>query len=116
MKKLVYAGLLAAFVWTGASPAMAEAELTLPEVGPNEEGLHVQPWFLDTFRDVREDMQEAADAGKQVAILFEQKGCPYCREMHRVNMTTISSMPRCWTRCRLTTRCFCTTGPTTSVG
>ena len=31
-------------------------------------------------------MKEAESAGKQLVILFEQKGCPYCKEIHRVNL------------------------------
>jgi len=55
-----------------------------PVVG--EDGMYTQPWFNHTsFLDLAEDTAEAAQAGKRLAILFEQKGCPYCREMHRVN-------------------------------
>lgn len=61
-------------------------EPLLPLVEANEEGMHVQPWFRTTFLDLREDMAEAAAEGKQLAIIWEQKGCPYCREMHRVNL------------------------------
>ena len=32
-----------------------------------------------------EDLGEAAEPGKHLAILWAQRGCPYCREMHRVN-------------------------------
>ena len=66
-------------------PASAEKNL-LPYVEANEEGLHVQPWFLDSFLDLAEDADEAAQAGKQLVIFWEQKGCPYCRETHRVNL------------------------------
>lgn len=51
----------------------------------SEDGLHIQPWFLESFLELRDDHQEAKDAGKRFAILWEQKGCPYCREMHAVN-------------------------------
>lgn len=51
----------------------------------SEDGLHVQPWFTDTFLDMAEDLAEAQAAGKDLLILFEQKGCPYCRELHEVN-------------------------------
>ena len=54
-----------------------------PEVGDN--GLHVQPWFLDTFLDLSEDLAEAKAEGKHFAVIWEQRGCPYCRELHRVN-------------------------------
>jgi thioredoxin-related protein len=57
----------------------------LPYVEPTPGGLHTQPWFLDTFLNLREDAEEAAGKGKQLVIFWEQKGCPYCREMHRVN-------------------------------
>lgn len=78
-----FVALMALFVF--AAPSLAKEKL-LPMVEANEGGLHVQPWFHESFLDLREDMAEAAAAGKQVAIFWEQKGCPYCREMHRVNL------------------------------
>ncbi|MGO1117096.1 thioredoxin family protein [Rhodovibrionaceae bacterium A322] len=55
------------------------------EVGDN--GLHVQDWFLDSFLDLAEDQQTAADEGRRLVVLWEQRGCPYCRELHNVNLT-----------------------------
>ena len=52
----------------------------------NESGLHVQPWFTDSFLILAEDVEDAAANGKRVAVIFEQRGCPYCREMHLVNL------------------------------
>lgn len=52
----------------------------------NDDGLHVQPWFLDTFLELADDLKEAGDQGKNFAVFFEQRGCPYCREMHQVNL------------------------------
>ncbi len=80
----VLALILGVAGWGG--PAGAEIKLTLPEVEPNEEGLHVQPWFKNTFLDLKEDMEEAAAEGKQLVVFWEQKGCPYCRETHLVNL------------------------------
>lgn len=51
----------------------------------NDDGLHVQPWFMETFLDLAEDKAEVEAEGKHFAVLFEQRGCPYCREMHEVN-------------------------------
>lgn len=51
----------------------------------NDDGLHVQSWFMETFLDLREDHQEAAGAKKRFAVVWEQKGCSYCKEMHAVN-------------------------------
>jgi len=53
----------------------------------NEDGLHVQPWFLDSFLDLRDDLSEATEANKRLIVLWEQRGCPYCRELHNVNFT-----------------------------
>jgi len=58
----------------------------LPEPIPDEGGMYTQDWFLETFLDLREDVAESAAGGKQLVIFWEQKGCPYCREMHRVNL------------------------------
>ena len=52
----------------------------------NDDGLHTQPWFHHSFLDLGEDAAEARAAGKSLAIFWEQKGCPYCREMHAVNL------------------------------
>ena len=61
----------------------AAAEADEPLVGAD--GMFTQPWFLQSFLDLGEDFREAADGGKRFAVLWEQKGCPYCRETHRVN-------------------------------
>lgn len=65
--------------------------LSLPRLGHslevNEDGLHVQDWFLETFMDINEDQQEQQGEGKHLAVLFEQRGCPYCAEMHKVNFS-----------------------------
>ena len=66
-----------------SSAAVAAAEKAL---AVSDDGLFTQPWFNHTsFLDLADDNKEALQAGKRLAILFEQKGCPYCREMHRVN-------------------------------
>jgi len=60
--------------------AAGEVEPTLAD-----NGLHTQPWFLESFLELSDDLAEAAAEGKHFAVLWEQRGCPYCREMHRVN-------------------------------
>ncbi|MEK9672567.1 MAG: thioredoxin family protein [Rhodospirillaceae bacterium] len=71
----------------GAADVRAEAkQKLLPAIEPNEEGVYVQPWFVDTFLDLREDIADAKKQGKQLVILWEQRGCPYCKEMHQVNL------------------------------
>ncbi len=68
--KIVIGSLMLLF----ALPALAS------EVG--EDGLHKQPWFTVTFKDVREDIEAAADEGKRLAIIIEQRGCIYCKKLH----------------------------------
>lgn len=47
-----------------------------------EDGLHKEDWFSITFKDVAEDIETAADEGKRLVLIFEQRGCIYCRAMH----------------------------------
>ena len=48
-------------------------------------GSFTQSWFLDSFFEFADDLEEAAGKGKRLALLWELDGCPYCREMHLVN-------------------------------
>ena len=40
-----------------------------------EDGLYEQPWIIETFKDLNEDLEEANQDQKRFMILFEQKGC-----------------------------------------
>jgi thioredoxin-related protein len=72
-------GLLTGFAAFGlAAQARAEPVLT-------EDGLYRQPWFLESFLELADDLQGAANIGKRFAIMWELRGCPYCRETHLVN-------------------------------
>ncbi|MGY9006832.1 MAG: thioredoxin family protein, partial [Alphaproteobacteria bacterium] len=59
-------------------PALGEALLT-------PAGLHTQSWFHEGFLELGDDLKEATQKGKRLAIIWEQRGCPYCRETHLVN-------------------------------
>ncbi|MFZ1774616.1 MAG: thioredoxin family protein [Rhizobiaceae bacterium] len=63
-------------------PLAAPAQAAL-----SDDGLHVQPFFVNSFLDMTEDKAEAEAKGKHFAVFFEQRGCPYCKEMHEVNLT-----------------------------
>ncbi len=58
----------------GAAPAAAAPVRT-------EQG-YTQDWFTESFLDLPEDLREATAAGQRLAVVFEQRGCPYCVEMH----------------------------------
>ena len=51
-----------------------------------EDGLYKQPWFLESFLDLEEDLTTANDEGKRFVVFWELKGCPYCKETHFVNL------------------------------
>ena len=50
-----------------------------------DDGLYTQPWFLQSFLELADDLQGASSKGKRLAIMWELKGCPYCKETHLVN-------------------------------
>ncbi|CCQ73844.1 thioredoxin family protein [Magnetospira sp. QH-2] len=86
MKKLVLFGILVVGLLAGATGlTQAKEEALLPMAPMGDDGLYKQPWFGETFLDLREDLAEAAAEGKMLALLWEQKGCPYCKETHKVN-------------------------------
>lgn len=73
MKQLIsgLAGLVLGVIT--ALPAFAELD---------DNGLHVETWIEETFLDLREDLGDATANGQRLLILFEQRGCIYCNEMH----------------------------------
>ncbi len=75
-------------VWAAVAPGLVQAAesdmLPAPELG--EDGMYTQPWFHDSFLYLNEDLAEAEADGKRLMILWEQRGCPYCKRMHEVNL------------------------------
>jgi thioredoxin-related protein len=49
------------------------------------EGLIAEPWFLESFLDLPDDLASIHKEGKRFVIMWELRGCPYCRETHLVN-------------------------------
>ena len=47
-----------------------------------EDGLHKPDWLQFTFKDLAEDLEEAHSNDKRLFIIFEQRGCIYCKKMH----------------------------------
>ena len=63
------------------------AVLLVPSVGTwgatlGDDGLYKEDWFTLTFRDLREDITAAAQENKRLVLIFEQRGCIYCKEEH----------------------------------
>jgi thioredoxin-related protein len=75
--------LLAATAATGPSLAAGESEVLAELQNP---GYHSKPdWFKNSFLYIRDDVEEAAAAGKRVLLYFYQDGCPYCEKLLREN-------------------------------
>ena len=68
-----------------AASALALARAHAEEPALTAEGLIAEPWFLDSFLDLPDDLSTAHKAGKRLVIMWELRGCPYCRETHLVN-------------------------------
>lgn len=49
--------------------ARAEAILT-------EDGLYRQPWFLESFLELADDLAGATEKKKRFAVMWELRGCP----------------------------------------
>jgi len=88
MLKIMYALFvpLLAFVMFPVSILQAEpVEQALTE-GLVNPGYDEKPaWFANSFLDIREDVGEAASAGKRVLLYFYQDGCPYCKKLLDTN-------------------------------
>jgi thioredoxin-related protein len=74
MRLHILTAALVSTALTFASPA------TAVELG--EDGLHKPAWFVETFKDLRDDLDDANAEGKRLLIMFEQRGCIYCTKMH----------------------------------
>ncbi|HEX6958209.1 MAG TPA: thioredoxin family protein [Ferrovibrio sp.] len=76
MPILTRRSLLALPAALGLAPVAAQAaRLT-------DDGLHTEEWFLESFLDLKQDIEDAAAKSKRLALTFEQRGCPACAEMH----------------------------------
>ncbi|KHQ51414.1 thioredoxin family protein [Mameliella alba] len=67
--------------WFGAALAVLMA-LPVAAQQMGDDGLYKNPWMRDTFKDLREDLDEANAEGKRLVLFFEQRGCIYCKKMH----------------------------------
>ena len=65
----------------GAIALIMALPLGAAELG--DDGLHKTSWMRDTFKDLREDLEEANAEGKRLVLFFEQRGCIYCTKMHK---------------------------------
>jgi thioredoxin-related protein len=69
----------------GCGAALLSADAAQAQAILSEDGLHKQPWFVESFLELADDLAAARAAGKRFAVVWELRGCPYCREMHLTN-------------------------------
>jgi thioredoxin-related protein len=69
----------AAALAAGVSGARADEPIL------TDDGLYKEPWFLESFLLLSEDLEDTRKEGKRFVIMWELKGCPYCKETHFVN-------------------------------
>ena len=62
----------------GIMPARAEPVMT-------EDGYYRESWFIESFLELPDDLEAARKNNKRFAVIWELKGCPYCKETHFVN-------------------------------
>jgi thioredoxin-related protein len=67
-------------IWMTLVAALITLPVAAAEIG--DDGLHKTDWMRDTFKDLREDLDEANAEGKRLALFVEQRGCIYCTKMH----------------------------------
>ena len=51
----------------------------------SEDGIYRQPWFLESFLELADDLAGASEKKKRFAVIWELRGCPYCKQTHLVN-------------------------------
>ena len=72
----------------GPMTTSADLSADLLEEGMVNPGYTEKPdWFAHSFLDIREDVAEAAAAGKRVLLYFYQDGCPYCKKLLDTNFS-----------------------------
>lgn len=81
-----YLAAIAALLMQAAPVALPAAQ-PAAEFNPSPHAIDIPSWFGQSFLDFREDIRAAAKANKRLMVYFGQDGCPYCRELMRVNFS-----------------------------
>jgi thioredoxin-related protein len=77
-RRVLLAGLSAGLTAGLTRAARSAAVLT-------DDGLYTQPWFLQSLLELADDLGAATEARKRFAIMWELRGCPYCKDTHLIN-------------------------------
>lgn len=69
-----------------SAPGLSAAALRAEQLELNEDGLPHVDWFLQSLLELADDVALAGQNGKRLAVMWELRGCPYCRETHVKNL------------------------------
>lgn len=67
--------------------AVVPAASAAQPFNPSPHAIDIPAWFKPSFLDIRDDIADATKNRKRLMIYFGQDGCPYCRELMRVNFS-----------------------------
>lgn len=70
---------------SGFSAAALAPHARAEDPAMTDDGLWHQSWFLESFLELSDDLATAGTEGKRFVVMWELKGCPYCKETHFVN-------------------------------
>jgi len=65
---------------TSPAARATESGLIAPTLG--DDGLYHHDFFLQSFLDLSEDLESSHAAGKRLVVVFEQRGCIYCKQVN----------------------------------
>lgn len=70
----------------GAAALALPRRASASELRLNDDGLYTRPWFLESLLDLSDDLKEASDKNKRLVVMWELKGCPYCKKIYEINL------------------------------
>ena len=78
--------LASALAWSAPPPAEHPSDQPRGQF-LGAQSTHYPDWFLSSFLELAEDVDQAAAAGKRIIVLFVQDGCPYCHALVNLNLS-----------------------------
>lgn len=73
LARVLLATLLVLLPWPAAAQVASPHAIDIPR------------WFSNSLLDFKDEIPEAARAGKRVMVYFGQDGCPYCKALMKAN-------------------------------
>ena len=73
--------------WLVAATVVIATCIAVPAAAQvaSPQAIDIPRWFTESFLDFKDEVAEAARAGKRVLVYFGQDGCPYCKALMQAN-------------------------------